>query len=1126
MKCLRCGTESADTLRFCTTCGATLPRVCPDCGVISEPMSRFCGGCGKALDATTTSRSTASDKIGLTAHTRAVEAERRQLTVMFCDMVDSTKLAQQLDPEVMLEHIGFYHRLSTHEIERFGGFVAKYMGDGVLAYFGYPQAHEDDAARALHAALGVVNANRSQSAEPGRADNVEFAVRVGIATGPVVVGEMVGAGQSEEVSVVGTTPNLAARLQEIAGPNGIVVAAETRRLAGETFAYEDLGLRRLKGLVDPVATFRLLGSRDTSSRFEARQAGKFTPFVGRGQELAHLLEGWESAKAGAARVVVVSGDPGIGKSRLVQALREAVAGEPHLQLRLQCSPHHTNSALYPHIELLEREAGFQRGDPPTDRLDKLERLLATAGPVEPGHVALLALLLSIPSGDRYPSLALSPPMQKQQTFDVLTAHVTDLSRRQPVLLLYEDVHWIDPTSQELLDLIVRRLAGEAVMTVITTRQGGVSTWADLSYVTSLGLARLSQQDATMMARHLVSDLVLSSTSVANIVARTDGVPLFIEELTAMLAEAGTLGSAGGVVTETEVASLLIPMTLQDLLMERLDRLSIAKRAAQIGAAIGREFSFELLAAVAETDEVVLRSALNRLVQSGLVMHRSNGDESYRFKHALVQEAAYNSMLLRLRRRLHSGLADALSSRFPELVTAQPETIARHLTGAERWAQASTHWLAAGQLALRRGAPREAITHFTEGLTVVARMPAGTERIRSELALQAVLGPTLKVTKGPGHPDFGRVQAAALELCHQLEDRPGLFPITFSLCLYHWACGELAKAESLATELLAMAEASGTDEQLMNAEMMTSMIRLHRGDPLDASQRLERAIAVYDSDQHQDLYPTYQLDVGVFGRFYLALALSVQGNIDRAAELAEAAVGLARVLRQPHSYGFALLANFITRTWWRDSGAVLTFTSECIAFSSEQGFPEFVALARICRGYARLRQGETQEGILEIEEGIDLWRATGFETWQSWYSAMLAEGMIMIGRADEALIEVDRQLARIEENDEQLFKSLLLATRAGAVAALQPTKAPEVEGLYCDALEVAHRQKALLWELRIGLEYVGWLSAQGRVEAGQSRLASILCGFTEGFASSDVVAAAALLASTDWSPVDRQTRADR
>ncbi|OYD60403.1 UNVERIFIED_ORG: adenylate/guanylate cyclase [Burkholderia sp. CF145] len=951
MRCLQCGAENNPARRFCMNCGVGLPRACPACAFVNESASRYCGGCGKPIETSDVSRPAQIGVVGTPlSPTAQAEAERRQLTVMFCDVVGSTKLAAYLDPEVMLELISAYQHTVTGEIQRFGGYLAKYMGDGILAYFGYPQAHEDDAARAAQAGLDIIEAICASNTHPDRAGGAELAVRVGIATGVVVVGEIVGTGLSEEASVVGATPNLAARLQGIAGPNEIVIAEGTRRLAGGAFAYRDLGPQHLKGLEEPVAAFQVLNRCAIGTRFEARLTRRLTPMIGRREELTLLQEQWDRAKRGEAQVCLVSGDPGIGKSRLLQALRESISEEPHFELRLQCSLDHVNSSLHPHIEQLERAAMFERGDSPEVKLNKLENLLAKAGQFEPEYAALLAALLSIPSGQLYRPLELSPVMQKQRTMEALISQLLGLAHQQPVLLVFEDTHWADPTSLELLDLIVCRLPGAAVMTLITTRPERVLALPALSYVSMLQLSRLCQGDAAVMCRQLAGGIPLPDALTASIVARTDGVPLFIEELTSMLVEETETGT----VSQTEMPTTVIPMTLQDLLMERLDRLAKAKRVAQIGATIGRDFSFELLSEVAGINQASLRSALDGLVQSGLVLPHERSEMGYRFKHALVQEAAYNSMLRGPRRQLHSRIADALMSHFADLAMAQPETIARHLTDAERWAEAGAHWLSAGQLALRRGAHTEAIAQFNKGLAVIERMPESTARVRSELALQAALGPTLKVTKGPGHPEFGRVQAAAFELCCQLEDRPGLFSITFSLCLFYWAHGELSKANNLAVELLTMAEGSGTGEYMMNAEMLTSMIRLHRGDPFDARQRLERAVAAYDPAQHQELYPTYLLDVGVFGRFYLALACSALGDFDQAAVHARDALDLARVLRQPHSYGFALLANFITETWRGDWLKTHDFASECIAYSSEQGFPEFVALAQICRGWARLQ----------------------------------------------------------------------------------------------------------------------------------------------------------------------------
>jgi class 3 adenylate cyclase/tetratricopeptide (TPR) repeat protein len=1004
------------------------------------------------------------------------DADRRQLTVMFCDLVGSTALSKRLDPEDLRKILGAYYRGCADVITKAGGFIAQYLGDGVLAYFGYPQAHEDDAERAVRAGLTLVRA--IGKLDSGIDENLR--VRIGIATGVVVVGDITEDGEAREHGVVGETPNLAARLQTLAEAGAVMISSSTQRLTGGLFDYRDMGLATVKGFDDPVRVWQVLGPSGVESRSEALHATTLTPIVGRDEEIELLLRRWQQAKNGEGQVVLLSGEPGIGKSRLAAALEERLQFEPHARLRYFCSLRHQDSALYPFISHLERAAGL-RSDDTEQRLDKLEAELALAADNLNEAAPLVAALLSIPTGGRYQALNLTPQKRREKTLSIIMEQIKGLAMRQPLLILFEDAQWVDPSSLEALDQLVDRTATLPVLLIITFRPEFTPPWIGRSEVTLLTLNRLPPRQRAEMIECVTVGKALPKEIQDQIIDHTDGIPLFVEELTKTVLESGLLREQDGrYVLDGPLPPLAIPMTLQASLMARLDRLVPVRDVAQIAAAIGRRFSYELISAVASMPRERLDDALDHLVSAELVFRRgAPPDAEYAFKHALVQDAAYNSMLRGPRRQLHSRIADAFMSHFEDLAMAQPETIARHLTDAERWADAGAHWLSAGQLALRRGAPREAIAQFIKGLAAVARMPESPARIRLELALQAALGPTLKVTKGPGDPEFGRVQAAAFELCCQLDDRPGLFSITFSLCLFYWAHGELSKANDLAVELLTTADASRTAEYMMNAEMLTSMIRLHRGDPLDARQRLERAVAAYDPALHQDLYPTYLLDVGVFGRFYLALACSALGDLEQAAVHARDALDLARVLHQPHSYGFALLANFITETWRGDWLKTHDFASECIAYSSEQGFPEFVALAQICRGWARLQRGDEKAGMLELDEGISNWQRTGFETWQTWYGALLAETMIKAGRPTEALVEVDRQLARIRENDEHLFESLLLAAKAGAVAELQPTATDVIEGLYGQALDLALYQKARSWELTIGRKYADWLAARGR-----------------------------------------------
>src|SRR6202790_1315597 len=594
---------------------------------------------------------------------------------MFSDLVGSTALSGRMDPEDLRDVISAYQKCVAETVRRFGGFVAKYMGDGVLIYFGYPAAHEDDAERAVRAGLALIDAVATLPApEP-------IQVRIGAATGMVVVGDLIGSGEAQEHDIVGETPNLAARLQAIAEPNTVVIARATRRLLGNLFELHDLGLKELKGIAEPVRVFAALRASSVESRFEALHPGGLTDLVGREEELDSLLRRWSKAKVGEGHVVLLSGEAGIGKSRLTVALLERLSGETHTRLRYFCSPQHTDSAFYPIIGQMERAAGLAHDDKPQARLDKLDAVLAQTS-TSTEDAALFAEMLSLANDGRYPALELTPEQRRQRTLEALTTQLSALARQQPVLMIFEDAHWVDPTSLEVFGRIVDRIKTLQALLIVTSRPEFNAPWIGQSHVTSLTLNRLGEREAAAIIARLVGNKALPADVMAEIVERTDGIPLFVEEMTKAVLEAQSEGAARRTVAAVPSPSLAVPASLHASLMARLDRLGPAKEVAQVGAAIGREFSHALLALVARKPEGELRSALDRLVQTGLLFRQGMPPQaSYLFKHARVQDAAYGTLLREPRRALHTRIAEALESQFTEAAESRPEMLARHSTEA-------------------------------------------------------------------------------------------------------------------------------------------------------------------------------------------------------------------------------------------------------------------------------------------------------------------------------------------------------------------------------------------------------------------------------------------------------------
>ncbi len=739
-----------------------------------------------------------ADEIAVQSRAAEPIAERRQLTVMFVDLVGSTALASRLDPEDLREIIGAYHRCVADKVAHFGGFVAKYMGDGVLVYFGYPQAHENDAEQAVRAGLALVGAvGRLQQSEPLR-------VRIGIATGQVVVGDLITSGEGQERGVVGETPNLAARLQALAEPDAVVIGPQTRQLLGDLFEYRDLGAVEVKGFPEPIHPYQVVCESAVESRFEALHGATPTPLVGREEEVDLLLRHWNRAKSGGGRGVLLSGEPGIGKSRLTVALQERLQNEPHTRLRYFCSPHHQDSALHPTIAQLERAAGFERDDTPERKLDKLAALLAPASR-EDG--ALLAELLSLPTEDRFPPLQLTPQRKKEKTFEALLRQLEYLATQGPVLMLFEDVHWIDPSSRELLDLVIERVPRLPVLLLVTFRPEFQPPWTGQAHVTMLVLNRLDRREGAALVQRVVGNGELPSDVVAEIIERTDGVPLFVEELTKAVLEGG---NASIVLSRAAATALNVPATLHASLMARLDRLgSAAKEVAQVGAILGREFSYELLAAVAQRNAAELNAALDQLVVAGLAFRRGAPPHAtYLFKHALVQDAAYGTLLRGKRQELHRRVADVLEEKWPEIAEAQPELLAQHCAQAGLVEQATAYYTRAGQRALARSAMAEATAQLKKGLELLTSLPDSASRQRQELELQIGLGRVLIATQGYAAPAVGETYTRARALCELLDRPPQIVPVLYGQWVHHLLKGPLRVAQKIAADLLQRGEDTG------------------------------------------------------------------------------------------------------------------------------------------------------------------------------------------------------------------------------------------------------------------------------------------------------------------------------
>ena len=1018
------------------------------------------------------------------------DAERRQLTVMFCDLVGSTELSARLDPEDMRGILGAYHRAVGDAVKSFDGFVAKYMGDGVLVYFGYPQAHEDDAERAVRAGLGVIETVSRLDVK-----SVELQARIGIATGLVVVGDLIGEGSAQEQSVVGETPNLAARLQALAAPGAVVIAAATRRLVGDLFEYRDLGTVEVKGIAGPVPAWQALRPSAVASRFEALRGAAFSPLVGRDEEIDLLLRRWARAKAGDGQVVLLAGEPGIGKSRLTAGLTERPRAQRHVRMRYFCSPYHQNSALFPFIDQLQRASGFARDDLPAAKLGKLEALLSSAAPAEE-DVALITDLLSLPASERHPLPNLSPQRKKERTLEALLRQLANLVRRQPVVMVFEDAHWIDPTSRELLDLTVERIGSLPVLLIVTFRPEFQPPWAGQPQVTVLALNRLDRRDRTVLVTQIAGGKALSDEVVAQIAERTDGVPLFVEELTKSVVESG--------------ASVVgIPATLHDSLMARFDRLASVRAVAQAGAAIGREFSYQLLRAVSRLPEDELQSALARLVTSELVFQRGTPpDAVYAFKHALVQDTAYGSMLRSSRQQLHAQIAAALETQSPELMDSQPELFAQHHTEAGLVEKSIAYWGKAGRRSAARSAMAEAAAQYQKGLDQLALLPDTPERQRQELEFWNALAAVLSAVKGFAAPETGEAYDRAGGLWEFLGSPSEFLQIPSGQSRYHLNRGEFRRALRIAEDVLRLSSQRNESAGLVLGHHMLGAMLMLTGRFASSRPHLEEALALYDQMSPSSFVEQFGIHCQVVSPVFLGIALFLLGFPDQALARSGAAIIEARRLGHPPSLAVCLSTTTRLLLLVGHDAALDERANQLIAVATEHDFPHWRAEGMIFRGCALVERGDLVEGISLLSGGSAAYRATGAELWMPHYTALLAAACEIAGKVEEGLRLLDDALQIGERTGERWLDAKLYRHKGELLLQQGNTKA--AEELFGKALGVAREQEAKLWELRAATSLARLRRDQGRRAEACDLLSPVYGWFTEGFDAPDLKDAKALL----------------
>jgi class 3 adenylate cyclase/predicted ATPase len=1038
-------------------------------------------------------------------------AERRQVTVMFSDLVGSTALSASMDPEDLRELISAYQKCVAGTVRRFGGFVARYLGDGVLVYFGYPQAHEDDAERAVRAGLELI------TAVAGLKTRAPQQVRVGIATGLVVVGYLIPSGESEERGMVGETPNLAARLQTIAEPNMVVIAESTRRLLGSFFQLDDLGMRSFKGIAGPVRAWAVLHASSVASRFEALHPTGLTALIGREEEFELLRRRWFKAMEGEGQVVLLSGEAGIGKSRLTIAFVGLLAGEPHIRLRYFCSPQHTDSALYPIIGQMERAAGLAREDTSQAKLDKLDGLLKQTS-TSARDAALFAEMLSLPNDGRYPAVELTPQQRRQRTLEALALQMEALARSSPVLMVFEDAQWSDPTSLELFGRAVDRIRTLSVLLVVTFRPEFEPGWIRQSHMTPLSLNPLAPRQVSAMIDHIVGNKPLPANIGQDIIERTDGIPLFVEEMTKAVLEAESEGEARRAAALVPSPALAVPASLHASLMARLDRLGPAKELAQIGAAIGREFSHPLLAAVVGMPEAELQTALHRLIWAGLLFrHGSAPHVTYSFKHALVRDAAYSTLLREPRRALHARIAETLESQFPEISEKQPELLARHCTEAGQIEKAAALWGKAGLRSAQRSALVEAAEQLRRALDQIATLTATPALRREEIKLQVALITPLLHVRGYAAPETRAAVERSRLLIEQAEalGEPPEDPLLLFSVLYgFWVANLVAfngdVMRELAVQFLALADKQRATGPLMMAHRLMGLSLLHTGDVVDGRAHLDRAMTLYDPAEHRPLATRFGQDVGAATLCWKSLAFWLLGYPQAALADTEHALVVAREIG--HSATMMYVLNFSAWTHIHCGNYATTnaLVDEFSALKDQTGSVFWGAWGMMQRGCLLALTGKASDAVQTITCGVTAMQSTGTTMWIPFWLSYLARANAEIGQPDDARRCIGEAMAAVETAKERWCEAEVNRI-AGEIALLSPE--PDVakaETYFERALAVARKQQAKSWELRAAMSMARLWRDQGKRDEARDLLAHVYGWFTEGFDTLDLKEAKALL----------------
>jgi class 3 adenylate cyclase/predicted ATPase len=1103
MWCSNCAVEVAEQRKFCGQCGSAMVRRCPACHAVNPTSSKFCGDCGTRL------------RVGLSAIAAAARGsrpiERRQLTVLFCDLVGSTSLASRLDPEDFSAIITGYRRCISETVAGLDGFVARHHGDGAVVFFGYPHAHEDDAERAVQASLALVQA---VSALPAKE---KLCARIGVATGLALVGDMSDTAISEENGILGDTPNLAARLQSLAQPGDVIISDRTKAIAGPQFEYLDLGKVEIKGFEEPVAAWQVTGKTSVSSRSHALVSGDLLPLIGRDEELDLLLRRWERVRSGEGQVILLSGEAGIGKSRLTVALLERLAREPHLRLRFFCSPQHTDSALYPVIGEMSRVAGLAHDDSSQVKADKLDALLALTA-TAPQDAALFAEMLSLSNDGRYPPVEVEPQLRRQKTLKALASQLQALTRINPLLVIFEDAHWADPTSLELFAQAADIAARHRILILVTFRPEFTPPLIERPHVTALTLHRLARRDILSVIEGVVGDRSLPADIRRDIIERTDGIPLFAEEMTKAVLDAEGERDAPQTFAEAAASAVAVPPSLQASLMSRLDRLGPAKNVAQVGAAIGRAFSHTLLAALVRKPKEELAADLDRLIAAGLLFRYGTPPHAnYLFKHALVQDVAYSTMLREPRRGLHARIAVTLESEFPEIAESQPELLARHYTKADLIEKSARLWGRAGLRSQERSALVEAAEQLSQALAQIETLPSTSDLRREQIILQVALLNTLMHVKGYGAPETKAAVARARALIEQAErlaeppDDPSLLlSALFGQWIVNFINFKGDVARELAARFLTLGEKEGAAVPRMIGHRTMGSTLAQMGDLAQARTHYDEALALYRPAEHRRLMTRFGQDLRVTCLAFRSMALWLLGYPKAALQDADRALMEARQIDHAATLMFTLNFPVLVNTYCGNYEAANGHLKELVILAEQKGAAFRKAEGVLRRGYILTLTGEARAAVEMVATGIELWRSAGSTIFTPEQEFMLAIAHADSGQLDDAWRCIGKAMTAMQATGEKWCEAEAHRV-AGEIALKSPQRdVAKAQAHFEHSLAVARAQQAKSWELRTATSLARLLADQGERQSARDLLAPVYDWFTEGFDTSDLRKAKALL----------------